>query len=239
MKRIIAIAMAVAVMASSTACTIQRLPKKKPDRIIESKSTEQKMKGEAEALCRAIQAEALLNACGNVACYLETAVYDIDRNHPDPEDFWLIMSIAVYGAYPERLTEFGTIDLKAAEVKDIASTLFPEFDKSAALPATKDTYAAEYVTAEGLYELQPMTISRAKYELGSLQNLNSAKDSYLMEIHLIDCSGKPSDQSKNAEVNGNGADEQAVWATWNVLFEAWNDGREHVFPHRVMRVWKP
>ena len=74
---------------------------------------------------------------------------------------------------------------------------------------------------------------------GSLQNLNSAKDSYLMEIHLIDCSGKPSDQSKNAEVNGNGADEQAVWATWNVLFEAWNDGREHVFPHRVMRVWKP
>ena len=219
MSRIVAGVVVAAMLISLSACSIQRLPKADADPGIAESGISGPASTGAEKLCRESGAEELFHASGRLAGYIWTSVYDIDLAQPEPEDFWLMVAMATYGAYPERLSEFGTIDLKSSEIKDIAATFFPDMDLESGLPATKDSYAAEYVAAEGLYELQPMAVSHVDYDLVSVEALDS-QSNCSMHIRLTDTH------------NGKGESE------WVVLFKKWDDGEAHIFPCRVLRLWK-
>jgi hypothetical protein len=219
MSRVVAGFFVAAMVLSLSACSIQRLPSADEDPGISEAVIGYRTDTEAERLCKESGAEELYHACGRLAGYIWTAVYGIDLTQPDPEDFWLMVAMATYGAYPERLSEFGTIDLKSPEIKDIASTFFPDLDLGDGLPTARDSYAAEYVAAEGLYELQPMAVSHVEYELVSVEALDS-DGSCSMRIRLTDTH------------NGKGESE------WVVLFKKWEDGKAHIFPSRVLRLWE-
>lgn len=218
-RRAAAIALAVIISLGSTACTIQKVapPEEESDELgVLDAGTYSLV--HAEMLCEEAGTETLYHACGHLASYLATSVYDIDLAEPDDEDFWLMLSIVTYGAFPERVGEFGTIDLTAAEVKDVAETFFPEYMEERELPSTKDSYAAEYVSAEGLYELQPMTVGQITYELLSLSQRLQEDGTVSMTLRLVD-------------------EKQKVESPeWHVKLKRWEDDQEHMFPCRVLYI---
>lgn len=172
-----------------------------------------------ENACSQADAEEMFQACGQLAAYLAISVYEIDMTQPDPEDFWLMLSLVTYGANPEYLSEFGTIDLTKEEITDIAQTFFPEWVAANGLPSTKDSYVAEYVAAEALYELQPMEISDMEYELVSLSPAGSIDGSFQMGIRLTDALAR----TEKLE--------------WRVFLNQWNDDKDHLFPCQFQSIW--
>jgi len=172
-----------------------------------------------ENACSQADAEEMLQACGQLAAYLAISDYEIDMTQPDPEDFWLMISLVTYGANPEYLSEFGTIDLTKEEVTDIAQTFFPEWMAANGLPSTKDSYVAEYVAAEALYELQPMEISDMEYELVSLNPTGNIDGSFQMGIRLTDALAR----TEKLE--------------WGISLNRWNDDEDHLFPCQFQSIW--
>lgn len=168
---------------------------------------------EENALCSPEGAREMLRACGQLAAYLATSVYEIDSTQPEPEDFWLILSLVTYGARADAVGEFGTIDLTKAQVEDIARTFFPELMESAGLPSTDEAYSAEYVAAEGLYELQPMQIGDMEFAMGSVAP-GPGGEHCEIAIHLTDSLARTEKLD------------------WIVTLSPWEDPEDHFFPCR-------
>ena len=165
------------------------------------------------------EAQAMFRSCAQLISYLAVSTYEIDMQNLSAEDFWLIMSLVTYAENPDSVGEFGTIDLDYATVSDIADTFFSEMLLSSSMPAPKGIYSAAYVSAEALYELQPVSISDIEPELVAVEQTDASGQRFLMRIRLLDNQNR----IKKKE--------------WHVSLEAWADGKEHFFPYKFIKAW--
>ena len=218
MKKFVAVLLTGLMMIGASACAAETLQASTAGAIAPEQAEKSPPVLDFEHACSPADADEMIKACGQLAAYLAISVYEIDMTQPDPEDFWLMLSLVTYGANPEYLSEFGTIDLTKEEVTDIAETFFSEWVAANGLPSTKDSYVAEYVAAESLYELQPMEISDMAYELISLDPIGGADGSFSMGIRLTDAL----DRTEKLE--------------WTVFLKQWNDDEEHLFPCRFQSI---
>ncbi len=212
MKKRWMIWLAVSVMLGASACAAETLRASTAGAIAPEQALEAPAVLDFENACSQADAALLLRAFGPLAAYLSISVYEIDLARPEPEDFWLILSLVTYGARPESVGEFGTIDLSEAEVEDIARTIFPEYMENNSLPPTEQAYAGEFVAAEGLYELQPMEIGSMEYVLESLGPDREGEGSFQMGIRLKD----PQKRTEKLD--------------WVVSLSPWSDREDHIFP---------
>ncbi|MDD3537669.1 MAG: hypothetical protein PHH65_05375 [Eubacteriales bacterium] len=219
MKKVVGIVLAGVMLWGASACAREALQASTAGAIAPEQIEEPPAAAEIERVCSQADAEDMLRACGQLAAYLSISVYEIDMSRPDPEDFWLMLSLVTYSAYPDFLSEFGTIDLTRDEVLDIAQTFFPEYMAENDLPDVQDSYVAEYVAAEALYEFQPMKISDVEYELVSIDPTGNGDGSFLMGIRLKDAQ----DRTEKLE--------------WLVSLRMWDDHNEHIFPCRFQHIW--
>jgi len=223
LNKLLAFLLAVVMAVGMSACAAEALQASTAGAIAPEQTEEPDpspgLAPDLESVCSQANAEEMLRACGQLAAYLAVSVYEIDMTSPDPEDFWLILSLVTYAAYPEFLSEFGTIDLTEEQLADLAETFLPEWVAQNGLPSTKGSYVAEYVAAEALYELQPMAISDMSYELVSLDPIGSSDGGFLMGIRLSDEKGR----TEKLE--------------WLISFRKWDDGREHIFPCSFQGIW--
>lgn len=165
------------------------------------------------------EAQSMFNACAQLVSYLAVSAYEIDMQALSAEDFWLMMSLVTYAYNPDSVGEFGTIDLPYESVRDIADTFFSEMLLSSGMPAPKGIYSASYVSAEELYELQPVSIGDVEPELVSLEQEDDDARRFRMKISLLD--------NKN----------RIKKREWYVSIEAWEDGNEHFFPYKFVKAW--
>ncbi len=219
MKKILAFLLAVVMTLGASACAAETLQVSTAGAMAPEQTDAPSRAPDPESVCSQADAEAMFRACAQLSAYLAISVYEIDMSCPDPEDFWLILSLVTYATYPEYLSKFGTIDLTEEELIDIAETFFSEWMAQNGLPSTKGSYVAEYVAAEGLYELQPMKISDMTCELVSLDAAGKSDGTFLMGIRLAD------------------AKERTEKLEWLISLGKWNDDREHIFPCSFQSIW--
>jgi hypothetical protein len=165
------------------------------------------------------EAQEMFRSCAQLVSYLAVSTYDVDMQNLSAEDFWLIMSLVTYAEDPDSVGEFGTIDLKYEAVRDIAEAFFSEVLLSSDMPAPKGIYSASYVSAEQLYELQPVSVSDINPELVALEQTDNVGHRFLMKIKLLD----KQERIKKKE--------------WNVSIETWEDDAEHFFPYKFIKAW--
>lgn len=174
MKPAIAWILAVLLLAGSTAC--ERIPR------YEGEVSEGKPAGGAgvsadsnqdyEEVTQLPEGEAMLASLEQLAAYLRQPQSTVDMYDPQAEDFWLILSLVTYAAHPDWESSFGTLDLKENVVKEIADIFFPGRGENKVLPATGTDGSAEYNKAEGLYELQPISISQGDTFFVTVEDLS-------------------------------------------------------------------
>lgn len=155
--------------------------------------------------------------CAQLASYMAIAGVPIDMQAPAADDFWLILSMVTYAAKPDSVGEFGTIDLKEDAVRDIALTFFSQMLQKSTLPSPEGTYCAEYVRAEELYELQPISVSGMTASLSRIEQVENGEGRYIMTIKLED------EQQRTKKVD------------WQIYLDDWPDGGEHFFPYKFIK----
>ena len=148
--------------------------------------------------------------------YLHINADMLDMTNLATDDYWNIVAVTLGAGAPgkDNLNRYGEISVKYSLAEEYAKTFMYDFWFRSGAPDYKKSYAVSANPGSGVLDFTPLTVDN--YE-GRVDYISAYSNGKWM-LHYTLLNHVPEGES----------------IAYDVLFERWDDGKEHVFPFRVV-----
>lgn len=149
--------------------------------------------------------------------YLRVNTDRIDLLNVSTDDYWNIVSVVLCAGTPgkENVNRYGEISVKYSVAEEYAKTFMYDFWFKYGAPDYRKSYAVSANPGSGVLDFTPLTVDNYEGRVEYITALSSGR--WILRYTLLNHVPEGED------------------VAYDVLFERWEDGAEHVFPFRVVQ----
>ena len=148
--------------------------------------------------------------------YLHVNADMIDMLDISTDDYWNIVSVVLGAGAPgeENVNRYGEISVKYSVAEEYAKTFMYDFWFKFGAPDYRKSYAVTANPGSGVLDFTPLTVDNYEGKVEYITALSSGH--WILRYTLLNHVPEGED------------------VAYDVLFERWDDGADHVFPFRIV-----